>query len=81
MSGAAGADDALKLVETAVAGLASGKGITLSPQQLGELVTDCAAWISTAITNKVKDKAAVDGDAAAEKIISLQTAEAAQKDL
>jgi hypothetical protein len=79
-TGTAG-DDVLKLLEGAIVGFATGKGVSLSPDQIGKLVTDCAAWVAKAVTTKVTDKAAADGQAAADKITTLEQAEAAQEKL
>jgi hypothetical protein len=73
--------DVIKLVEGAIAGFAAGKGFSLSPDEIGKLVTDCVAWIANHVTDGVKAKAAADANAAADKITSLETAEAAQEKL
>lgn len=74
-------DDVLKLVEGAIVGFATGKGLQLSPTQIATLVTDCAAWIANHVTDGVKAQAQADAIAAEKKITSLETAEAAQEKL
>lgn len=72
------AADALKLVETAIVGIATGKGLSLSPAQIGQFTTDCAEWIANYVTNGVKAQAQAAGDAAAAPITTLEQAETAQ---
>lgn len=74
-------DDVLKLVEGAISSFASGKGVSLSPAQLGQLVTDCATWIANHVTDGVKQQAQAAADAAAAPITTLEQAEAAQEKL
>jgi hypothetical protein len=73
--------DVLKLVENAIVGFATGKGLQLSPAQVGQLVTDCAAWIANHVTDGVKAQAQADADKAAAAVTTLEQAEAAQEKL
>jgi hypothetical protein len=73
--------DVLKLVENAIVGFATGKGLQLSPTQVGQLVTDCAAWIANHVTDGVKAQAQADADKAAATVTTLEQAEAAQEKL
>lgn len=75
------AADALKLVETAIIGIATGKGLSLTPGQVVQFTTDCAEWIASYITAGVKQQAQTAADAAAAPITTLEQAEAAQEKL
>jgi hypothetical protein len=74
-------DDVLKLAENAITAFATGKGFTLSPDQIAKLAVDCAAWIANHVTDGVKAKAAADAEVAEKQITSLETAEAEQEKL